>query len=141
MSLLLTSDNELLGLYVNNDDQAALEQLIRRHSTMVMGVCGSLLWQQADAEDAFQAVFLLLSTKAPKLLKHNSVGGWLHEVAFRISLKHRGKIVRKREVAMSEELKGKAIEPWQTIAESRDKELLHREISRLPKRYRDVIVL
>lgn len=138
---MLVSDNELLGLYVYKDDQAAFEKLIRRHSTMVLSVCSSLLWQKADAEDAFQAVFILLSTKAPKLLKHNSVGGWLHEVAFRISLKHRGKIMRKREVVMSEELKSNSKEPWQTIAESRESELLHREISRLPKRYRDVIVL
>ena len=138
---MLVADDELLGLYVHNDDPVALEQLIRRHSKMVMGVCRSLLWQQADAEDAFQAVFLLLSKKAPKLLKHNSLGGWLHESAVRISLKHRGRIIRKREVAMSEEPIGKASEPWQTIAKSRDKELLNLEISRLPKRYRDVIVL
>lgn len=138
---MLVSDNELLGLYVYNDDQDAFEKLIRRHSQMVLAVCNSLLWQKADAEDAFQAVFMLLSTKAPKLLKHNSVSGWLHEVAFRTSLKHRGKIVRKREVAMSEELKDATMEPWQAISKSRDKELLHREISRLPKSYRDVIVL
>ena len=138
---MLVTDNELLGLYVHNDDPMALEQLVRRHSKMVMGVCRSLLWQQADAEDAFQAVFLLLSRKAPKLLKHNSVGGWLHEAALRISLKHRSKITRKREVAMSEEPKGNASEPWQAIADSRDNELLHLEVSRLPKRYRDVIVL
>ena len=138
---MLVTDNELLGLYVHNDDPMALEQLVRRHSNMVMGVCRSLLWQEADAEDAFQAVFLLLSRKAPKLLKHNSVGGWLHEAALRISLKHRSKIIRKREVAMSEEPKGNAGEPWQTIADSRDKELLHLEVSQLPKRYRDVIVL
>ena len=133
---MLFADDELLGLYVHNDDRVALEQLIRRHSKMVMGVCRSLLWQQADAEDAFQAVFLLLSKKAPKLLKHNSLGGWLHESAVRISLKHRGRIIRKREVAMSEEPIGKASEPWQTIAKSRDKELLNLEISRLPIRYR-----
>ena len=133
---MLVADDELLGLYVHNDDPDALEQLIRRHSKMVMGVCRSLLWQQADAEDAFQAVFLLLSKKAPKLLKHNSLGGWLHEAAVRISLKHRGRIIRKREVAMSEEPIGKASEPWQTIAKSRDKELLNLEISRLPIRYR-----
>lgn len=139
--LVLVSDNELLGLYVYKDDHSAFEKLIRRHSDMVLAVCSSLLWQKADAEDAFQAVFILLSAKAPKLLKHNSVGGWLHETAFRTSLKHRGKILRKREVEMSEQLKSNTKEPWETIAESRDTELLHREISRLPKRYRNVIVL
>lgn len=137
---MLTSDNELLGLYVNGNDDRAFEQLIQRHAPMVMGVCRSVLWQAEDVEDAFQAVFLLLSQKAHKLTQHNSVGGWLHETAFRTCLKLRKRISRVREVKMEHE-PAQAHEPWQLISESRDCELLHKEIMRLPKKYRDVIVL
>lgn len=138
---LEANDNELLGMFVHRQNQEALEQLIRRHSSMVFGVCKSMLWQDADAEDAFQAVFLLLCKKAPKLLIHTSIGGWLHQSAVRISLSHRNRIVRKREVNMSEEdLSHKGNEPWQSIANACDCEMLHREISRLPKRYRDGVI-
>ncbi len=138
---MLSSDNELLGLYVRAKDEAAFEQLIRRHSSMVMGVCGSLLWQTQDAEDAFQAVFLLLSIKAPSLLKHNSVGGWLHESCVRTCLRLRKKISRTREVKMEYDPVEIGREPWQVIAEAHNLELLHKEIMRLPKGYRDVVVL
>lgn len=137
---MLTSDNELLGLYIKSGDQQAFEQLIRRHSAMVMGVCRSLLWQPEDAEDAFQAAFLLLSQKAPKLLAHNSVGGWLHEATYRTCLKLRKKISRTREVKMEHD-PSHSTEPWQTISAARENELLHKEILRLPKKYRNVVVL
>lgn len=136
----MTSDNELLCLYVNTADNAALERLIRRHSGMVLSVCRSLLLQKEDAEDAFQAVFILLSTKAPNLLCHNSVGGWLHESATRICLQRRRQIARNREVTMVEEPTNDS-EPWQSIAEARNLEALHHEIARLPRKYREVLLL
>ena len=137
---LLTSDNELLVLYIENNDERAFETLIRRHAPMVMGVCRSMLWKTEDAEDAFQAVFLLLSQKAKKLLSHNSVGGWIHETSYRTCLKLRRKIARVREVDMKLD-PAEHIEPWQRISMARETELLHKEIMRLPKKYREVVVL
>ena len=137
---MLTSDNELLARYVHRGDEASFEELIRRHASMVLLVSRNLLWRREDAEDVFQAVFALLSTKGPKLLNHQSLGGWLHVVAMRKSLQLRRQIARSREVEMLDE-PVKPLEPWQAIAESRDRELLHREIARLPSRYREVIVL
>ncbi len=138
---MLTSDNELIQLYMSDRDEDAFEQLIRRHSPMVWGVCRSLLWQSQDAEDAYQATFILLATNAPKLLEHNSVGGWLHETSVRTCLKFRRQVTRTREVKMEYDPIQCNSEPWQIIASARDRELLHREITCLPDRYREVVVL
>ena len=137
----MISDNELLGLYVVNGDQAAFEQLTERHAPMVMHVCRSFLWNSADSDDAFQSVFALLSRKSKSLLKHSSIGGWLHNVAVNISLTKRRSISRQREVEIEHEIESASVEPWETIANAQQCEKLHLEISRLPRNYRDVIVL
>ena len=78
---MIIGDNELIGLYLGNGDVDALNQLVNRHSRLVYGVCRKMLWRAEDAEDAFQIVFLLLCKKAPKLLEHNSLAGWLHKTS------------------------------------------------------------
>ncbi len=142
---MIIGDNELLALYLGNDDIDALNQLVNRHSRLVYSICRKMLWRAEDAEDAFQIVFLLLCKKAPKLLKHNSLGGWLHNTSVLTCLKLRRKIQRTREVNMGPEPIEVADqsnrEPWQTIASASDIETLHHEIQRLPARYREVIVL
>ena len=135
-----TTDNELICLYVSRGSRRALEELIQRHSSMVFRVCCNLLWNQEDAEDAFQVVFLMLCRKAPRLLQHNSIGGWLHETSIRVCLQLRRKQARRRETGMSDEPMN-LYEPWQTISDAYECEVLHREISKLPYRYREVIVL
>ena len=75
---ILVTDNELIGRYLFKGDKAALEELIVRHSSLVMGVCRGMLMQTQDAEDAFQATFLILSRKCKSLLNHGSVAGWLY---------------------------------------------------------------
>ncbi len=137
----IASDNELLGLFVVNDDQQALEQILRRHAPMVMHVCRSFLWNPADCEDATQAVFVLLVKKSRSLLRHDSIAGWLHNVAVKTSQSRRRSIHRKREVNLECDLEALTKEPWESIANAQEYETLHLEISRLPKRYRDVIVL
>ena len=137
----MISDNELLGLYVVNDDQSAFEQLIERHASMVMHVCRAFLWNQADCDDAFQSVFALLSRKSKSLLKHSSIGGWLHNAAVNVSLTKRRTIRRQREVEIAHEPKSTNPEPWESIANAQECEKLHLEIARLPRKYRDVIVL
>lgn len=135
-----TNDNELLGEYVKCGDSESFEQLVRRHSNMVFRVCHSLLWRHEDAEDAFQAVFLLLSKNAANLTSHQSVGGWLHVTATRTCMQLRRKIARNREIEMNTE-PAKYGEPWEAISKNRECELLYREIARLPRKHRDVIVL
>ncbi|MFK7768735.1 MAG: sigma-70 family RNA polymerase sigma factor [Mariniblastus sp.] len=137
---VLITDNELLGRYLNKKDSSAFEELVRRHSKLVMGVCQNMLFHRHDAEDAFQATFLILSRKASKLIHHGSVAGWLYQTAMRNCLQVRRRKGRARETEMIEEPVG-SNEPWQTIADAQERDRIYQEINRLPKRYRDVIVL
>ena len=137
---VLVTDNELLGRYLFKDDASAFEELVRRHSGLVMGVCRNMLFHLHDAEDAFQATFLILSRKSHSLLDHGSIAGWLYQTAMRNCLQIRRRKGRARETEMIEEPVG-TNEPWQTISNAQETELIYQEIDRLPKRYRDAIVL
>ena len=80
------TDRELVGRFVAGSEDA-FAALLRRHGPMVLGVCRRVLRHQQDAEDAFQATFLALARKAVALRKHEAVGGWLHRIALRISVR------------------------------------------------------
>src|SRR5580693_3807252 len=79
-------DARLLERYVSHRDELAFQALVQRHGAMVMAVCRGVLDDPNDADDAFQAAFLLLARKAGALWVHDSLGGWLHRVACRIAL-------------------------------------------------------
>src|SRR5437868_15215436 len=81
------SDGELLHSFLAQKDEAAFAALLRRHGPMVLGVCRRILRHEQDAEDAFQATFLVLVRKASSLLPRDSVGGWLYGVAYNTALK------------------------------------------------------
>src|ERR1700740_2830469 len=79
-------DAELLGRFVERRDETALAVLLRRHGPMVWGVCRRLLAHH-DAEDAFQATFLVLANKAALASPPDHLAGWLHGVAFHVARK------------------------------------------------------
>src|SRR5437868_10780494 len=81
------SDAELLEQFITAHDEAAFEAIITRHGPMVLAVCRRLLRNVHDADDVFQATFLLLSQKARSVRKHDSLAGWLHGVATRIAIR------------------------------------------------------
>src|SRR5215510_8207865 len=77
------SDAELLRRFVAKREECAFAAIVRRHGSLVWAVCRSLMHSEADAEDAFQATFLVLVRSAPKVRKPNALGSWLHTVAGR----------------------------------------------------------
>src|SRR6266567_2930420 len=81
------ADAELLRRYAATRDEAAYTDLLRRHAGLVWGVCRRLLPQEQDAEDAFQATFLVLAEKAGSIRRAQSVGSWLYGVAHRIAVR------------------------------------------------------
>ncbi len=83
------SDAELLGRFAQQRDQDAFTALVARHGQMVLSVCRRVLGDAHAAEDAFQAVFLVLARKAAALRRPAALGAWLYGVAYRVSLKAR----------------------------------------------------
>src|SRR5467141_3162998 len=71
------ADGELLECYITQQDEAAFEALVRRHGPMVLGVCRRILRNDADADDAFQATFLVLVRKANSIRPRGMVSNWL----------------------------------------------------------------
>src|SRR5438105_11988132 len=80
------SDAQLLARFIACRDERAFAALVRRHGRRIWGVCHRVLRHQQDAEDAFQAAFLVLARKARSVVKRESVGGWLYRVAYHIAL-------------------------------------------------------
>ena len=91
------SDIRLLEQYIAHRDELAFEALVRRHGSMVLGVCRRALDDPNDADDAFQAAFLLLARKARSIRADGTLGGWLHRVAWRIALQLRSDAARRRD--------------------------------------------
>src|SRR5438067_10158795 len=89
-------DAPLLERFVTRRDEAAFEALVRRHGPMVLGVCRRLLRHAQDAEDAFQATFLVLVRKAAALGQPELLGNWLYGVAYRTALDARAAAARRQ---------------------------------------------
>src|SRR5262245_46647942 len=96
------TDGELLDSFLIRSDEAAFEALVRRHGPMVFGVCRRLLQAEHDAEDAFQATFLVLVRKAESIVPRDSVGNWLYGVAYRTALKARTRAARRKEQPLTD---------------------------------------
>src|SRR6266481_2680132 len=90
------TDGQLLEAFLAGGEEAAFEALLRRHGPMVLGVCRRVLRNEADAEDAFQATFLVLVRKAASIVPRGMVGNWLYGVAHRTALKARTLNARRR---------------------------------------------
>ena len=88
------TDAQLLERFVGAGDEAAFELLVWRHGPMVLSVCRRLLRQAEDAEDAFQATFLVLVRKAASVRRGEAVGGFLYRVAYRVALAARARAAR-----------------------------------------------
>src|SRR6516165_5366607 len=90
------TDGQLLECFILRRDEVSFEALLRRHGPMVLGVCRRVLRNEADAEDAFQATFLILVRKAASIVPRGMVGNWLYGVAHRTALQARRTAARRR---------------------------------------------
>jgi RNA polymerase sigma factor (sigma-70 family) len=134
------TDGQLLERFCSRREESAFALLLLRHGPMVLAVCRRTLADAADAEDAFQATFLVLARKAAAIRKRQSVASWLHGVAYRIAVKARAHAARRR----LWERKAAIRTPAGPLAELAGQELravLEEELSRLPEKYRTPVIL
>src|SRR6185437_4915527 len=130
------ADAEFLRRFVTSRDSAAFELLLHRHAGAVWQACRRILRNEADAEDAFQAAFLVLVKKANSI-RGACIGGWLHQVAVNAALKLNA---RRREQSLPLD----ALATTDQTDDASDREtaaVIHQELARLPERYRLPVVL
>ena len=137
------TDGQLLGAFVGRRDAQALELLVRRHAPMVWGVCRRTLADHHDAEDAFQATFLVLFRRAASLRSPELLANWLYGVALKTARKARQMAAKRaaREPQVSPMPEPPAVESRDCAFGPEQLRLLDEELSRLPEKYRVAIVL
>jgi RNA polymerase sigma factor (sigma-70 family) len=133
-------DEELLERFVAQRDEAAFAALLRRHGPLVWGICQRLLAHRQDAEDAFQATFLVLARKAASIGRRKLLANWLFGVARRAALNLRAVLVRR---ARQEQLRADPPNvpapretPWDDV-----RAVLDEELARMPEKYRLPLLL
>ena len=134
------TDGELLASFIDVKDEVAFEALMRRHGPMVLAVCRRVVCNLHDAEDAFQATFLVLARKASSIKPRGMVANWLHGVAFRTAMKARTMTAKRhaREKQTKDTPEPAATEQnqWHDV-----QALLDQELNGLPENYRLPILL
>ncbi len=140
-------DGELLDRFGRGRDEAAFAALVARHGPMILGLCRQWLRDPHDAEDAFQAVFLVLARKAGTIRDPELLGNWLYGVARRTAEKARGRIARRRsreggEATMGDRETASGPDEAGRLADDGERsEALHQELGALPAKFRLPIVL
>lgn len=134
------TDAELLECFAATREEHAFAALVARHRRLVMRVCRGVLRHDQDAEDAFQAVFLVLARKAGSLHKAGSLGSWLYGVAYRTA-RRAGTMAAKQRARENRRTERSAVNPVSEASLRELQALLDREVSRLPEKYRSPFVL
>jgi RNA polymerase sigma factor (sigma-70 family) len=136
----LSPDGPLLERFTAQRDEAAFATLVRRHGPMVLNVCRSVLRHEQDAEDAYQATFLVLARKAGSIRHPEAVAGWLYEVAYRVAVQAQADAARRRDLERRAPPLADA-DPTLDMTLRDLRRVLHEELRRLPDKYRLPLVL
>ncbi|MEP3479571.1 MAG: RNA polymerase sigma factor [Fuerstiella sp.] len=134
-------DRVLLRRFVQDADEAAFEEIVKRYQKLVMSVCGRILGSGQDTEDAFQATFICLARR-PRSIRHSkALSSWLYTVAYRISWR----LVRHRKKSLTENLDtepmSQSTDPLDQISDAQDCVIVDEELNRLPVKFKDVLVM
>jgi RNA polymerase sigma factor (sigma-70 family) len=134
------SDAQLLRRFAADRDQAAFAALVKRRGPLVLAVCGRVLGTVQDAEDAFQATFLVLARKAGSIRDPELLGNWLYGVASRIARKARARVSKRqmheRQVRLLPSLQAAPVPEIDDLGP-----VLDAELGRPPEEYRAALVL
>lgn len=134
------SDEQLLTAFIERRDDVAFATLVRRHGPMVLGVCRRVLGHEQDAEDAFQATFLVLARRVASLRNKSALAGFLHGTAYHLASRAKRAAGRRRKHEGGAPARLTA-EPADELLWREVRELLDEETARLPEKYRSVFVL
>lgn len=134
------SDGALLRAFATTNDQVAFAELVKRHGPLVLTVCRRALHDLPDAEDAFQATFLLLARKAASLRRVTSLAGWLHGVAYRTAGHARRATQRRQQHERRVRAMHTASPEWEVMWRE-VQTALDEEVQRLPMIYRNAFIL
>jgi RNA polymerase sigma factor (sigma-70 family) len=132
------SDKQLLELFIKDVDQSAFEELMKRHGAMVFSTCKRVLMNAQDAEDAFQATFMILSKSAASIRKQDAIGSWLYAVATRTA----SHLKTKRRLQKDQEDEAMRMIEFDTASNQAEQVYasLDEELERLPPKYRAPLV-
>jgi RNA polymerase sigma factor (sigma-70 family) len=134
------TDGELLERFCRAGEETAFALIVQRHGPLVLSVCRRVAQDSHEAEDAFQATFLVLVRKARAIRKQSSLAGFLQGVARRIALQARLQIAR-RQTRERHRLESVPPEPWAELTVRELSRVLDEELTRLPDRYRAPVIL
>jgi RNA polymerase sigma factor (sigma-70 family) len=134
------SDTQLLEQFVAHRSESAFTAILARHGPLVLTVCRRVLRDFTDADDAFQATFLVLARKAASIRNHDALAAWLHRVALNICQSARAAAVQRKTherkavpMSLATSVDESAIRDWRP--------LIHEEVDRLPEKYRALVIL
>src|SRR3954469_5766612 len=135
------SDRELLQRFAAGGEEAAFTMLVRRHGPLVLGVCRRVLQQEQDAEDAFQATFLILARKAAAPGWKESIVNWLYRVAHRVAVRARRQATRRLARERRPAADRRPDDPLAEVTLREAQAVLDDELNRLPEKLRAPLVL
>jgi RNA polymerase sigma factor (sigma-70 family) len=135
------TDRELLRRFTKRREEAAFLALLKRHGTLIQRICRRMLPNAHDADDVFQATFLVLLKKVSALRWRDCISGWLHEVAYRLAVKTKSADVRRTLKESRATIADAAGDPLNALTVQEAQTLLHQELNRLPDRLRSPLVL